>query len=46
MATEHSRAAARLMISPAVVFLLIWMVVPLVMTLWFSFQQYNLLYPD
>ncbi len=46
MATEHSRAAGRLMISPAVVLLLIWMVVPLVMTIWFSFQQYNLLYPE
>jgi sorbitol/mannitol transport system permease protein len=34
------------MISPAVIFLLIWMIVPLVMTIWFSFQQYNLLYPD
>ena len=46
MATEHSRTAARFMISPAVVFLLIWMIVPLAMTIWFSFQQYNLLYPD
>ncbi len=46
MATQHSRAAARLMISPAVGVLLIWMIVPLAMTLWFSFQQYNLLYPD
>jgi len=26
--------------------LLIWMIVPLAMTIWFSFQQYNLLYPD
>jgi sorbitol/mannitol transport system permease protein len=26
--------------------LLIWMIVPLAMTLWFSFQSYNLLYPD
>jgi len=46
MATQHSRAAARLMISPAVAVLLVWMIVPLVMTIWFSFQQYNLLYPD
>jgi sorbitol/mannitol transport system permease protein len=46
MATQHSRAAARLMISPAVVVLMIWMIVPLAMTIWFSFQQYNLLYPD
>ena len=30
---------------PAVVTLLLWSVVPLVMTLWFSFQRYNLLNP-
>ena len=46
MATLHTRSIARAMISPAVASLLIWMVVPLVMTLWFSFQQYNLLYPE
>jgi sorbitol/mannitol transport system permease protein len=46
MATQASRGAARLMLSPAVVLLLIWMIVPLVMTLWFSFQRYNLLQPD
>ena len=31
--------------APAVVTLLIWMAVPLAMTLWFSFQRYNLLNP-
>ena len=46
MATQHSRAAARLMITPAVAVLLLWMIVPLAMTLWFSFQRYNLIYPD
>jgi sorbitol/mannitol transport system permease protein len=46
MATQASRGAARLMMSPAVILLLIWMIVPLVMTLWFSFQRYNLLSPD
>jgi sorbitol/mannitol transport system permease protein len=46
MATRHSKAAGRLMVSPAVIVLLIWMIVPLAMTLWFSFQTYNLLYPD
>lgn len=45
MATRHSRAAARLMLSPAVILLLGWMIVPLAMTLWFSFQYYNLLMP-
>jgi sorbitol/mannitol transport system permease protein len=34
------------MLSPAVILLLVWMVVPLALTLWFSFQRYNLLYPD
>jgi sorbitol/mannitol transport system permease protein len=34
------------LIGPSVVVLLLWMIVPLVMTLWFSFQYYNLLYPD
>ncbi|MBT0959522.1 sugar ABC transporter permease [Alphaproteobacteria bacterium KMM 3653] len=40
MATQHSRSAARLMMAPAVVLLLGWMLVPLVMTLWFSFRNY------
>jgi sorbitol/mannitol transport system permease protein len=31
--------------SPAVGALLLWMIVPLAMTLWFSFQRYNLLNP-
>ncbi|WP_422918450.1 carbohydrate ABC transporter permease [Rhizosaccharibacter radicis] len=33
------------LVSPSVVLLLIWSIVPLVMTLWFSFQRYNLLDP-
>ncbi|KFE34912.1 carbohydrate ABC transporter permease [Thioclava atlantica] len=45
MSTQASRAAARLMISPSVILLLLWMAVPLGMTLWFSFQRYNLLMP-
>ena len=45
MATEHSKAAARVMISPAVVLLLGWMLIPLAMTLYFSFLRYNLLMP-
>ena len=32
-------------IAPSVGVLLVWMIVPLVMTLWFSFQRYNLLNP-
>jgi sorbitol/mannitol transport system permease protein len=45
MATQHSRSAARWMISPAVLLLLVWMIVPLGMTLYFSFLRYNLLMP-
>ncbi len=40
MATTHSRIAARFMLAPAVVLLLGWMLVPLIMTLWFSFRKY------
>lgn len=40
MATQHSRSAARLMMAPAVFLLLVWMLVPLSMTLWFSFRKY------
>ncbi|MEX3315309.1 carbohydrate ABC transporter permease [Sulfitobacter sp. PS-8MA] len=40
MATQSSRSAARLMMAPAVILLLGWMLVPLVMTLLFSFKKY------
>ena len=40
MATQQSRSAARLMMAPAVVLLLGWMLVPLSMTLYFSFKKY------
>ncbi len=45
MATAHSRTAARLMVSPAVILLFLWMIVPLGMTIYFSFLRYNLLNP-
>lgn len=45
MATRQTQTAARLMMSPAVILLLCWMAIPLAMTLWFSFQRYNLLMP-
>jgi sorbitol/mannitol transport system permease protein len=45
MATHNTKALARLMMAPSVVLLLVWMIVPLSMTLWFSFQNYNLLSP-
>ncbi|MCO4317059.1 sugar ABC transporter permease [Phyllobacterium sp. 21LDTY02-6] len=45
MATLQTRATARLMMSPAVILLFLWMIVPLAMTLYFSFLRYNLLMP-
>lgn len=45
-ATPMPRAVGRLLLLPSVVVLLAWMIVPLVMTLWFSFQYYNLINPD
>jgi len=45
MATQQTRSLARFMLAPSVVLLLVWMVVPLALTLWFSFQQYNPLNP-
>jgi len=40
MATLHSRSAARMMMAPSVFLLLVWMLVPLSMTLWFSVRSY------
>ncbi|MBX3578421.1 MAG: sugar ABC transporter permease [Rhizobiaceae bacterium] len=45
MATRQTRGLARLMLAPSVIFLFVWMIVPLAITLWFSFQQYNPLNP-
>src|SRR5690554_6394805 len=45
MATRQSLTFARLMMAPSVILLLVWMIVPLAMTIWFSFQNYNLLNP-
>ena len=42
---RSTRSLARFMMAPAVILLLIWMVVPLAMTLYFSFLNYNLLNP-
>jgi sorbitol/mannitol transport system permease protein len=36
----------RIATAPSVVILFIWMIVPLAMTIWFSLQRYNLLYPE
>ena len=40
MATQHSRSLARIMMAPAVTLLLAWMLIPLSMTLFFSFKKY------
>lgn len=45
MATQQTRTLARTMLAPSVILLFIWMAVPLALTLWFSFQQYNPLNP-
>ena len=45
MATKQTTSLARLMMAPSVILLLVWMAVPLAITLWFSFQQYNPLNP-
>lgn len=43
--TANTRKLARAMLTPAVLILFVWMIVPLVLTLWYSFQTYNLLDP-
>ncbi|MBL8580335.1 MAG: sugar ABC transporter permease [Mesorhizobium sp.] len=45
MATRQTRTLARFMMAPSVILLLFWMIVPLAMTVWFSFLNYNLLNP-
>ncbi|MEP3436438.1 MAG: sugar ABC transporter permease [Hoeflea sp.] len=45
MATRQTQSLANIMRAPAIILLLIWMVVPLGMTLYFSFLNYNLLNP-
>ena len=37
---------AKLLQAPSIILLLIWMIVPLSMTIYFSTQRYNLLYPE
>ena len=45
MATRQTASIARLMRLPAIAVLFIWMIVPLAMTVYFSFRYYNLLNP-
>lgn len=46
MATRQTRGLARLMMAPSVVVLLVWMIVPLALTIWFAFQKYRLTNPN
>lgn len=43
---QNRRAATLFLVAPSVVVLLLWMIVPLAMTLWFSVQRYTLLNPE
>jgi sorbitol/mannitol transport system permease protein len=43
--TAETRALGRLLLSPAVGLLFVWMIVPLAMTIYFSTLRYNLLNP-
>jgi sorbitol/mannitol transport system permease protein len=45
MATRHASAMAKIAIAPSVLMLFVWMIVPLVMTIYFSVLHYNLLDP-
>ena len=46
MATQQTRTLGKLAVSPSVIVLLMWMIVPLSMTIYFSFLRYNLLDPN
>jgi sorbitol/mannitol transport system permease protein len=44
-AVSSKAVFARLALTPSVLLLLAWMLIPLAMTIWFSLQRYNLLMP-
>src|SRR5579863_9615710 len=46
MATQQTNVAGRVLVAPSVVLLFLWMIVPLLMTIYFSTLNYNLLDPD
>ena len=46
MATQQTQKLARLLVAPSIILLLVWMIVPLAMTIWFSTLHYNLLSPE
>ena len=43
--STSGRKSGILLLSPAVVLLLVWSIVPLLLTLWYSFRNYNLVDP-
>ncbi len=43
MATQQTKTAGRLLVAPSIILLFLWMIVPLVMTLYFSLLHYSLL---
>ena len=45
-ATQQNQMLGRLLMSPAVILLFIWMIVPLVLTIWYSLLHYSLLDPE
>jgi sorbitol/mannitol transport system permease protein len=46
MATQQTRLLGKFAVAPSVVALFLWMIVPLAMTIYFSFLRYNLLDPS
>jgi sorbitol/mannitol transport system permease protein len=43
---QKNASSARWLVMPSVGILVLWMVIPLGMTIWYSFRRYNLLNPD
>ena len=45
MATQQTNVAGRVLVAPSVILLFLWMIVPLLMTIYFSTLHYSLLDP-
>jgi sorbitol/mannitol transport system permease protein len=46
MATQQTRMLGKIAVAPSVIILFMWMIVPLAMTIYFSFLRYNLIQPN
>ncbi|KAK3604133.1 hypothetical protein CHS0354_001940 [Potamilus streckersoni] len=44
--SRHYSKQYKILLAPSVIMLFLWMIVPLVMTIYFSLIRYNLLYPE